>query len=93
MYCTKHAQTVSDEPLADQAIWRIVLKRAKSAGVKGDCRAHSLRSGYVTSAIDAGANPSDVMTMTDHKSLATMMKYVRKKSLADSPASKLLMDK
>jgi hypothetical protein len=43
-------KTKAVEPLAGQAIWLIVKRRAQLAGVAGDFGAHSLRSGFVTEA-------------------------------------------
>ena len=62
--------------LTGQSIALVVKEAARAAGL--DWRsfsAHSLRSGFVTSAMNAEASDSDVMEVTHHKSLATLREY------------------
>ena len=62
--------------LTAQSIALVVKEAAKAAGL--DWRsysAHSLRSGFVTSAKRQNASDSDVMEVTHHKSVAQMREY------------------
>lgn len=43
-------KTKAVEPLSAQAVWHIVKRRARLAGLEADYGAHSLRSGFVTEA-------------------------------------------
>ncbi|CRM99023.1 MULTISPECIES: site-specific integrase [Pseudomonas] len=74
---------------ADQ-VARIVQRRAKLAGLKGDWAAHSLRSGFVTEAGRQGVPLGDVMAMTEHRSVSTVMGYFQAGALLESRATTLL---
>lgn len=74
---------------ADQ-VARIVQRRAKLAGLEGDWAAHSLRSGFVTEAGRQGVSLGDVMAMTEHRSVSTVMGYFQSGSLLESKATRLL---
>lgn len=74
---------------ADQ-VARIVQRRAKLAGLDGDWAAHSLRSGFVTEAGRQGVPLGEVMAMTEHRSVTTVMGYFQAGTLLDSRVSQLL---
>lgn len=74
---------------ADQ-VARIVQRRAKLAGLEGDWAAHSLRSGFVTEAGRQGVPLGEVMAMTEHRSVGTVMGYFQAGSLLGSKATELL---
>ncbi|MEO4017789.1 site-specific integrase, partial [Pseudomonas rossensis] len=76
---------------ADQ-VARIVQRRAQLAGLDGDWAAHSLRSGFVTEAGRQGVPLGEVMAMTEHRSVGTVMGYFQAGSLLSSRASNLLID-
>lgn len=62
-----------------QEVARVLKARAEGAGYTdaelSRIGAHSLRSGYVTAATQAGANDSDIMEQTGHRSSATLQRY------------------
>ena len=74
---------------ADQ-VARIVQRRARLAGVSGDWAAHSLRSGFVTEAGRQGVPLGEVMALTEHRGLATVMGYFQAGALLSSHATNLL---
>ncbi|MGH8389653.1 MAG: site-specific integrase [Pseudomonas sp.] len=74
---------------ADQ-VARIVQRRAKLAGLEGDWGAHSLRSGFVTEAGRQGVPLGEVMAMTEHRSVTTVMGYFQAGSLLSSRATTLM---
>lgn len=74
---------------ADQ-VARIVQRRAALAGLTGDWAAHSLRSGFVTEAGRQGVPLGEVMAMTEHRSVGTVMGYFQAGSLLSSKATQLL---
>lgn len=76
--------------LSTDQVARIVQRRAKLAGLEGDWAAHSLRSGFVTEAGRQGVSLGEVMAMTEHRSVATVMGYFQAGALLDSRASQLL---
>lgn len=76
---------------ADQ-VARIVQRRAKLAGLEGDWAAHSLRSGFVTEAGRQGVPLAEVMAMTEHRSVGTVMGYFQAGSLLNIKATTLISD-
>lgn len=81
---------VASGGLSPDQIARIVQRRAKLAGLDGDWAAHSLRSGFVTEAGRQGVPLGDVMAMTEHRSVGTVMGYFQAGALLDSRANQLL---
>jgi integrase len=52
--------------------------RAAAAGVGiADVSGHSLRAGFITEALNAGATPMEVMRQSLHKSESTILVYDR----------------
>lgn len=81
---------VSSTGLSGDQVARIVKRRAQLAGLEGDWAAHSLRSGFVTEAGRQGVPLGEVMAMTEHRSITTVMGYFQAGSLLGSRATKLL---
>lgn len=68
---------VGRHALADKSVALIVKKYAGKAGLNvDDFAGHSLRSGFTTSAAEAGANLFKIMDVTRHKSVDTVRGYV-----------------
>jgi integrase len=78
------------EPLAGQAVWLIVRRRAALAGLGEDFGAHSLRSGFVTEAGLQSVNPAEAQALTGHRSLQTFMSYYQTGAVTRSRAAHLL---
>ncbi|WAH55922.1 site-specific integrase [Pseudomonas silvicola] len=76
--------------LSGDQVARIVQRRAQLAGLEGDWAAHSLRSGFVTEAGRQGVPLGEVMAMTEHRSVSTVMGYFQTGSLLDSKATTLM---
>ena len=76
--------------LSAEAVRRIVQARCAQAGLEGDYAAHSLRSGFVTEAGRAGVPLADVMAMTGHASVTSVVGYHRAGAMAASRAARLL---
>ena len=74
--------TVKENRASDRAVDRAVKRATKLAGLdpKG-YSAHSLRAGFVTTAIKAGKRTDRVMAQTGHRSHAVMQGYVREAGL------------
>jgi site-specific recombinase XerD len=61
------------------AVWWALKTAAKRAGLDAQkFGAHSLRAGFVTASVDAGADVFDIMAITGHKSVENLGLYVRK---------------
>jgi integrase len=81
--------TVGPRGLSSDQVARIVQRRAALAGLPGDWAAHSLRSGFVTEAGRQGVPLGEVMAMTEHRSVGTVMGYFQAGTLLSSRASAL----
>lgn len=79
--------------LSPAAIAEIVRKRACLAGLDGDWAGHSLRSGFVTEAGRRNLPIGDVMAMTEHRKVDTVLGYYRSGELAQSQIGDLLSPK
>ena len=77
-------------PLSADQVARIVQRRAKLACLEADWAAHSLRSGFVTEAGRQGVPLGEVMAMTEHRSVSTVMGYFQAGTLLNSRATRLL---
>lgn len=82
---------VGAKALSGDQIARIVQRRAHLAGLSGDWAAHSLRSGFVTEAGRQGVPLGEVMAMTEHRSVGTVMGYFQAGTLLSSRASALAL--
>ncbi len=83
-------KTRAAEPLAGQAVWLIVKRRAVLAGLEGDFGAHSLRSGFVTEAGRQGVPLGETMALTGHRSVQTAMRYFQPGTVQSTRAANLL---
>jgi site-specific recombinase XerD len=67
--------------LSDNAVAEVVKRRLPAGKDVGKFAGHSLRAGFVTSAANGGASVKAIMRQTGHRSLATVMRYMRDASL------------
>jgi site-specific recombinase XerD len=73
---------VSAERLADDSASRIVKRYARRVGLEAAAFAgHSLRSGFLTSSAESGANIFKMAEVSRHRSLDTLRGYVRRVDL------------
>jgi len=64
--------------LNDQTVALIIKKYLQLAGIDSkNYSGHSLRSGFATSAADAGAEERSIMAMTGHKSTEMVRRYIK----------------
>jgi integrase len=76
--------------LSDNHVALIVKRRALLAGLPGDWAGHSLRSGFITEAGRQNMAIPDVMAMTDHRSVNTLMGYYQAGELLRAQVGNLL---
>ncbi|OQR30060.1 integrase [Pseudomonas sp. T] len=81
---------VGTDGLSGDQVARIVKRRAELADLPGDWAAHSLRSGFVSEAGRQGVPLGEVMAMTEHRSIPTVMGYFQAGALLNSRATELL---
>jgi len=70
---------VTPERLSGRAIAELVKFYAGKAGLEGDFSGHSLRSGFITSAADAGKDIFAIMDVSGHSNVQTVRQYVRRR--------------
>lgn len=75
------------EPLSTRAFRLIVKERAREAGYSGaelaKIRSHSFRAGLVTEMREQGAPAEDVMEVTLHRDIASVLRYDRRRPSLD----------
>ena len=68
--------------LSDQSVALIIKKYLIKAGIDShNYSGHSLRSGFATSAAEAGAEERSIMAMTGHKSTEMVRRYIKEANL------------
>ena len=74
--------------MTGEAVALVIKKRAADAGIELDLSGHSLRRGFVTSAVNAGASERSIMNQTGHKSVTTVRRYIERHNvLTDNAAA------
>jgi integrase len=74
--------TVGPFPLSDDGFIRALKRRAAAAGLDPAAFAgHSLRSGFLTSAAETGADVLKMAEVSRHRSMDTLRRYVRRGNL------------
>lgn len=75
---------ITTRRLSPQAVNPILTRRATAAGISSDILSqlggHSLRAGFVTQAVRAGADPASVMRQTGHTTDAMVRLYTRERA-------------
>ncbi|WP_367846551.1 site-specific integrase [Rhodoferax sp. WC2427] len=83
---------VSDAALSPQSIALILKGHAQKIGLDStQISGHSLRSGLVTSAVQAGVSVHKIQQQTGHRSLDMLARYVRDANLFEGNASGALL--
>ena len=82
---------VTDERLSAQSMRLVVLQAASTAGLSLDLSAHSLRIGFVTTAIRQGKTERSIMNQTGHRSVQTLREYFRREDALEDNAARELM--
>ena len=68
--------------ISDKSVSLIIKKYALLAGLEPDkYGGHSLRSGFATSAAEAGAEERNIMAMTGHKTTQMVRRYIQEANL------------
>jgi len=79
-------------PLTDRHIANIIKSRARAAGFDDQqFSGHSLRSGFLTSAAESGANLFRMMDVSRHRSIDSVRGYVRKAQQFEDHAGSAFM--
>ena len=73
---------LSDNRLTDQTVALLIKEYLNLAGIDNkNFSGHSLRSGFATSAAEAGVEERTIMAMTGHKSTEMVRRYIKEASL------------
>lgn len=83
---------LTHEPIWDQFVSLLVKRLCRRIGLDAKrYGAHSLRAGFVTTMVKRGVEPWKIARTTRHKSLQTLMRYIREHNLdKDNPAEGVL---
>ena len=73
-------------PLSEKAIWKIVERRVKAAGITARITPHSTRHTFITLALDGGAPLHKVQVAAGHADPRTTERYWRTKENLDDNA-------
>ena len=77
---------VLDTRLDGQTVGLVIQRAAAAAGLGMELTAHSLRSGFITSAIRRGMTERAIMNQTGHRSTAVMRGYYERESAIEDNA-------
>ena len=78
---------ISKYRLTDQTVALIIKKYLNIAGINSsNYSGHSLRSGFATSAAEAGAEERSIMAMTGHKSAEMVRRYIKEANVFNNNA-------
>jgi site-specific recombinase XerD len=73
---------LSEKRLTDQTVALLIKEYLQLAGIdSNNYSGHSLRSGFATSAAEAGAEERSIMAMTGHKSTEMVRRYIKEANL------------
>ena len=73
---------ITNDRLSDQSVALIIKNYLISAGINSkEYSGHSLRSGFATSAAEAGAEERSIMAITGHKSTEMVRRYIKEANL------------
>lgn len=82
---------ITSQRLTPQSVRLIVQQTASLAKLSLDLSAHSLRSGFVTTAIRQGKTERSIMNQTGHKSTQVLREYfLREDAIEDNAAQNLM---
>lgn len=82
----------SQKPISDFWFVSQLKQHAQKIGIDPSLVAgHSLRSGFVTQAIESGAEERDIMRVTRHRSVTTLREYIQESEAAKNhPGQKIV---
>lgn len=88
--CAKGGK-ITERRLSAEAVAQVVKRRVAEIGLQPqEFSGHSLRSGYVTSAVRAGATENAIRRQTGHASSTSLGRYIRLANLFEDNATQLL---
>jgi site-specific recombinase XerD len=78
---------ITKERLTDQSVALIIKEYLVKVGIDSkDYSGHSLRSGFATSAAEAGAEERSIMAITGHKTTEMVRRYIKEANLFNNNA-------
>ena len=78
----KKGSNLSENRLTDQSVALLIKEYLELAGIDSkNYSGHSLRSGFATSAAEAGVEERNIMAMTGHKSSEMVRRYIKEANI------------
>jgi integrase len=85
-----HGEAISEKPINPQVVNNIIKKHIDMIGEDPkNYSAHGLRRGFITTCGRLGLLPSDVMDLTDHRDIRTLMVYYEEGRINRNPATRI----
>ncbi len=81
---------ITSKALTPESVRNLLVRLSAQAGLDARYSAHSLRSGYMTEALNRGIPLAEAMSFSGHRSHDSAMRYYRSTKKEDSPAADLL---
>ncbi len=82
---------IQDHRVEEQVIVRAVKRAAKMAEIPLNLSAHSLRSGFVTTAIRQVCSYEEIMVQTGHKTISVLQGYYQRRNVRERNAASKVM--
>lgn len=83
----KGSAIAHNERLCAQSVAKIIQTRAKNVGIEIDLSGHSLRSGFITAAAEAGKTERSIQNQTGHRSVITLRSYIHRVNVLQDNAA------
>jgi site-specific recombinase XerD len=85
-------ENLKETALSTDMVYNIIKRCTALLGYElHDYSPHSLRSGFIMSAIENGAKPTKIMTLSKHKTLHALQKYIKHSERYDDHPGKNLL--
>ena len=87
----RKGDSMQHSPISPGSIARMLKARASAAGLDpSDISGHSLRRGFITSAVRAGASERSIMNQTGHRRTEALREYYERRDAAEDNAASLI---
>lgn len=80
----------SGDRMTAKAVGAVVQRRCIQAGLNGNFGGQSMRRGFATQAWNDGINPADIMALTLHTNISSLMVYNEAAAIVNNPAADLM---
>ena len=83
------AGRITDRPLSPEGLTRVIQRRTHQAAIEGHWGGRSLRAGFISTAADLEIPLETIARQSRHKTLDSLIRYIRSEPLRGNPASRV----